>query len=621
MKTVFRSIRTKITIWFLIVSLVPLLASSLITFNQSSAELTSKEKDSMHNLAESVAQGMNEWLKRHMDEMKLAAKTEILQSADPARITSYAKQIQEQTNVFEGVGFANLDGKVIANSSDTAVGVDISDRPYFKRGLKGEASYSDILNSKSTGNRVIVVAAPVKNAGGKVIGLMYATVNFESLVHEFLQTDENQMKYLLVDNLDRLQVIDNKDLIGKSVDEANLGEQLTALLKDGEKSSGTAVYSESNGSESLLAFSPISETGYALFMKVPMSTVLESTRSVQTSMMIVMAVAAVVIIFVSLFVSGTISKPISIVVEQLKRVAKGDLSESGVKLKNKDEIGELWSSLQGMTADLRALINKIALASQQVAAASQQISASTEEIASGSTDQAHSAQTMNHLFKDLTVAIETVAVSAEQASELSNQTVSIAQEGGVVVTESITGMTAVNEQMSRLETDSKKIGDIIEVIDDIAEQTILLALNAAIEAARAGEQGRGFAVVADEVRKLAERSGEATKQITGIIKGMQNNTELSVKSVSNAVEKTSQIREAFDHIVRMVNNSSGKVNEIASASIQQSAQSKEVLQTIETISAASEEAAAASEETAATTQSLAKLAEELNESVSVFKTK
>jgi len=333
----------------------------------------------------------------------------------------------------------------------------------------------------------------------------------------------------------------------------------------------------------------------------------------------VLGLAALAIgIALALYISSRLVRSVRSVVEVATQAAQGDLRNKAVAL-TKDEVGVLAGSFNAMMDNLRGLIGHTLGSAQSVAASAQEISATTEEIARGSTDQAESAQTINELVQEMSSAVAAVAVNASTVAELSERTRIGAEQGAAAIEESLQSMDRLSEQMRFLEKDSQKIGQIIEVIDEIAEQTNLLALNAAIEAARAGDQGRGFAVVADEVRKLAERSGEATKQIATIIKGMQQNTDSSVQAVKEASGLSAKTGKTFEQIVGMVGETATQVSEIAAASEQQAAQSEEVMKAVETIAAASQQSAAAAEEAASSSQSLAHLSEKLNENVSIFK--
>jgi methyl-accepting chemotaxis protein len=351
---------------------------------------------------------------------------------------------------------------------------------------------------------------------------------------------------------------------------------------------------------------------------VSIQTILDHYTSGRTVIIIVGIIAVIFAIILALIISQGFVNSVSKLLSLMVKMASGDLREN-VHIKSRDEFGKLAEAVNSMIANLRKLIGGTIESAQNVAAAAEEISATTEEIASGSQSQAQSSQIMNELTQELVKAIDEVARNAEQVSELSRQTKLGAEEGGKAVRDSSIGMSNLSEKMGLLEQDSQKIGEIIEVIDEIAEQTNLLALNAAIEAARAGEQGRGFAVVADEVRKLAERSSEATKQIASIIRGMQQNTVLSVQAVSEASSLSDKTGVLIEGIVTNVNETAQQITGIAAACEEQSAQSNEVLRSIESIAAGSQESAAAAEETAASSQMLAKLADELNFSVSTFK--
>lgn len=345
---------------------------------------------------------------------------------------------------------------------------------------------------------------------------------------------------------------------------------------------------------------------------------IDNYTSGRTIILLVAALAVILAIVLALVISQGIVGSVSKLLTLMVKMAGGDLRDN-MTVKSRDEFGKLADAVNAMITSLRKLIGSTVESAQNVAASSQEISATIEQISDGSQSQAQSAQNISELTQELSKAINEVAKNAELVSELSAETKLGAEEGSRSVRESSVGMNKLSEKMGILEQDSHKIGEIIEVINEIAEQTNLLALNAAIEAARAGEQGRGFAVVADEVRKLAERSSEATKQIAHIIRGMQQNTVLSVQAVSEASVLSDKTEVLIEGILTRVNETSQQITSIAAACEEQAAQTNEVLLSVESIAAGSQEAAAAAEETSASSQMLAKLADELNESAATFK--
>ncbi|MHB2056376.1 methyl-accepting chemotaxis protein [Pantoea dispersa] len=317
------------------------------------------------------------------------------------------------------------------------------------------------------------------------------------------------------------------------------------------------------------------------------------------------ALAILAAVVMGWLLTRSIVHPLNEAVTIASKVAAGDLS-SRIEIRSKDETGALMQALQAMNDNLLTIVSDVRAGSDTIAVASNQISSGNIDLSSRTEQQASSLEETASAMEQMTATVKHNADNAREANSLVAKTSGVAKEGGEVMEQVIVKMEAIA-------LSSKKIVDIISVIDSIAFQTNILSLNAAVEAARAGEQGRGFAVVATEVRNLAQRSASAAKEIKVLI-------EDSVAKVDEGSRLVTHAGSTIGDVVSSVSSVAEIMSEITIASSEQSSGISEINQAITQMEAVTQQNAALVQEASAASQALQEQADRLAQSMSVFKT-
>ena len=382
--------------------------------------------------------------------------------------------------------------------------------------------------------------------------------------------------------------------------------RLTALSHAGDKEAARAlfkgasnkVYRKINGEFEALA--KHNDDGSSASEQSAREIFDISRKLIIGGLLLLVAVGVLLAVWVARMVAGPLNEAVSVA----QRVAGGDLT-ADIAVGSRDETGMVMRSLRDMNHGLAQLVGQVRGSTDAIATASAQIASGNLDLSARTEGQASSLEETAAAVEELTATVRHNADNARLANQLAHSASSVAAEGGKVMGDVITTMEAISAA-------SRKIVDIIAVIDGIAFQTNILALNAAVEAARAGEQGRGFAVVASEVRSLAQRSATAAKEIKHLI-------EDSVSQMNSGTVLVQQAGNTMEQVVASVRQVSDVVEEISASSVEQRSGIEEINKAIVQIDGTTQRNAALVEEAAAAAAALQEQAAQLGTVVSRFR--
>ncbi len=606
-----KSLRGILITTFLLVALSAMAIVGFVSMNRSQKAVLDASWKEGDALAEALAIQVDSYLRERAMIIETQAERNVV------RAMNWEDQEPSLAPLYDRYDFLDVfvvkeNGEANFVKRDTR-GLFVGDREYFTRTMKEKRTlvFDPIIN-RTTGAMSIIISSPIFE-NNRIVGVLVGSITLESIAEEVSSIRWGQTGYGYL--LDRKGVIvahPKADLLGKlnaTVESDSVPSELAKAMRDGLTGQVGRVAYRFNGQKQVNAYAPVPFTKWLVAITTPEEEFLAPVRALRNMILIASAMVALVVIAVSFFFAGAISRPVTIIKNRMEALAEGDLA-SPVEVKSSiAEVKGLSLSLEKSRAHLsesfsavNAVADELTQKAQEFAALAEETHAGIEE-AQSSTEAAGAAmENLAAIGQELNASVEEVAsgatTAATRSSEVSDEVEGARKAGETGMEAAKKAVTTVSASAQEIEASAQAVTElagkaahiqkIVGTISGIADQTNLLALNAAIEAARAGEHGRGFAVVAEEVRKLAEESNEAARNIADLAasiasdlatvrEGAERNQKgsLDVKDLVHDVsDKITLILEALEKIA-------GSTQDVAAVSEEQAASSEEIASAIQ----------------------------------------
>ncbi len=651
-----KSIRKKITVCLMATVLIALIAvgSSSIALNYRSTIMTVEQMMSETAVlaAERIEQELTAYKNVAMDTGCIP------QLSDAAVSVEEKRAIIDERISMHGFQRGNIVG---ADGYSIFDGNNYSDREYVKQAMQGNVYVSEPLVSKITGEKSIMVAAPLYTGGvqgAEIAGVVYFVPpeTFLNDIVSSIQVSANSRAYMINKTGDTiaditLETITTQNIETEAQSDSSL-EQLAAIhaeMRQGKNGFGS--YKNTDGTR-YAAYAPVGGTdGWSVAVTALKTDYLKDTYFGMIINVLVILISILASIVVALKLSVNISAPMRACAERMKLLVEGDLESPVPESTGRDETAELTRSTAEMVRGLNTIIHDISYLLTEMAGKNfdiqsshreayvgdfqnillsmrtlkvelsntmRQINISANQVSSASGQVSNGAQTLSHGAMQQASSIQELAATIADISESAKKTAAAAEEAGNFVGKagaqlgiSVEHVKELNVAMEKISNSSEEISKIITTIENIAFQTNILALNAAVEAARAGTAGKGFAVVADEVRNLASKSDEAAKATKELI-------ENSISVVGEGSEAVGKVTAALEQTSQHAGNVSAQMDVVVEAIEKQTTALGQVNDGIDQISSVVQTNSATAEESAAASQQLSAEASSLKTLVDQF---